>query len=115
LLTQAGDSVTPVGLLPHRHVGHRPGRDDRWRGRPRCRAPFAVLVAEQMFASGANLVVPITSAGQLQPLPETRCFVLIDKALRDEGTSLHYLPPEPWSVLPGHLKAALEPTLHDMD
>lgn len=78
-------------------------------------APFAVLVAEQMFASGANLVVPITSAGQLQPLPETPCFVLIDKALRDEGTSLHYLPPEPWSVLPGHLKAALEPTLHDMD
>ena len=78
-------------------------------------APFAVLVAEQMFASGANLVVSITSAGQLQPLPETPCFVLIDKALRDEGTSLHYLPPEPWSVLPGHLKAALEPTLHDMD
>jgi len=70
---------------------------------------------EQMFASGADLVVSITSAGQLQPLPETPCFVLIDTALRDEGTSLHYLPPEPCSALPGHLKAALEPTLHDRD
>ena len=78
-------------------------------------APFAVLVAEQMFASGADLVISITSAGQLQPLPATPCFVLIDQALRDEGTSLHYLPPAPWSALPSHLKAALEPTLHDMD
>ncbi len=77
-------------------------------------APFAVLVAEQMFASGADLVVSITSAGQLQPLPETPCFVLIDTALRDEGTSLHYLPPARWSVLPGHLKAALEPTLQQL-
>ncbi|MDO5710416.1 MAG: nucleoside phosphorylase [Micrococcales bacterium] len=76
-------------------------------------APFAVLVAEQMFASGADLVVSITSAGQLQTLPKTPCFVLIDKALRDEGTSLHYLPPEPWSVLAGHLEAELEPVMHD--
>jgi uridine phosphorylase len=46
-------------------------------------APFAVLVAEQLFASGADLVVSITSAGQLQPLAD-------------------------------HLKARLEPALHDL-
>jgi len=71
-------------------------------------APFAVLVAEQLAASGARLVVSITSAGQLTPLAEPPYFVLIDRALRDEGTSLHYESPGTWAHLPGHLAAALE-------
>jgi purine-nucleoside phosphorylase len=58
-------------------------------------APFAVLVAEQMFASGCRLLLSITSAGRIaSELPEEAFFVLIDKALRDEGTSYHYLPPD---------------------
>jgi purine-nucleoside phosphorylase len=58
-------------------------------------APFAVLVAEQMFASGCRLLLSVTSAGRIAPeLPEQAFFVLIDKALRDEGTSYHYLPPD---------------------
>lgn len=56
-------------------------------------APFAVLVAEQLFASGCRLLISVTSAGQIQPLGPTPYFVLIDRALRDEGTSHHYLPP----------------------
>jgi hypothetical protein len=30
-------------------------------------APFAVLVAEELFASGCRLVVSVTSAGQIDP------------------------------------------------
>lgn len=57
-------------------------------------ASFAVLVAEQMFASGCRLLLSVTSAGRIAPtLPDQACFVLIDKALRDEGTSYHYAPP----------------------
>jgi len=56
-------------------------------------ASFAVLVAEQLFASGCRFVVSVTSAGQLRDLGPTPYFVLIDRALRDEGTSYHYLPP----------------------
>src|SRR4051812_47512937 len=56
-------------------------------------APFAVLVAEQLFVSGCQLLVSITSAGQIEPVGPTPYFVLIDRALRDEGTSHHYLPP----------------------
>lgn len=56
-------------------------------------ASFAVLVAEELFASGCRLLVSITSAGQLVPAGEPPYFVLIDRALRDEGTSHHYLPP----------------------
>ncbi|WP_428487852.1 nucleoside phosphorylase [Rhodopila sp.] len=54
---------------------------------------FAVLAAEQMFASGCRLLLSVTSAGRIgADLPEAAFFVLIDRALRDEGTSYHYLP-----------------------
>ena len=61
-------------------------------------APFAVLVAEQLFASGCRLLISVTSAGQIAPVAgPTPYFVLIDRALRDEGTSHHYLPPSPFA------------------
>ncbi len=56
-------------------------------------APFAVLAAEQLFASGCEFVLNLTSAGQLAESGTPPYFVLIDRALRDEGTSYHYLPP----------------------
>lgn len=56
-------------------------------------APFAVLVAEQLFASGCRYLISITSAGQIAGVGEPPYAVLIDRALRDEGTSFHYLPP----------------------
>jgi uridine phosphorylase len=56
-------------------------------------APFAVLVAEQLFASGCRFLISITSAGKVADLGDPPYVVLIDRALRDEGTSFHYLPP----------------------
>ena len=53
---------------------------------------FAVLVAEELFASGCKLLISITSAGQILPVAEPPYFIIIKKALRDEGTSYHYLP-----------------------
>ena len=55
-------------------------------------APFAVLIAEQLFASGCQLLISVTSAGQINAMGEPPYFVLIDKAVRDEGTSQHYAP-----------------------
>jgi uridine phosphorylase len=63
-------------------------------------APFAVLVAEQRFASGCRLLVSVTSAGQINPIGPTPYFVLIDRALRDEGTSYHYLPGSAFAAAP---------------
>jgi uridine phosphorylase len=60
---------------------------------------FAVLVAEQLFASGCQLLISMTSAGQISALQPPPYFVLIERALRDEGTSHHYLPPASYSVL----------------
>jgi uridine phosphorylase len=56
-------------------------------------ASFAVLLAEQLFASGCRLLISMTSAGQIVSQVTPPYFILIDRALRDEGTSYHYLPP----------------------
>lgn len=63
-------------------------------------ASFAVLVAEQLFASGCKLLVSVTSAGRIADHGPTPYFVLIDRALRDEGTSYHYLPPSAFAEAP---------------
>jgi uridine phosphorylase len=55
-------------------------------------ASFAVLVAEELFASGCKLLISLTFAGQIVPSGPPPYFVIIDRALRDEGTSYHYLP-----------------------
>jgi uridine phosphorylase len=55
-------------------------------------ASYAVLLAEQMFASGCRLLVSITSSRQIAALRPPPYFILIERALRDEGTSYHYLP-----------------------
>lgn len=53
-------------------------------------APFAVLVAEELFESGCRLLLSVTSAGQIVSAGPTPYFIIIDRALRDEGTSYHY-------------------------
>ena len=60
-------------------------------------APFAVLVAEELFACGCRMLVSLTSAGQIVPAGKPPYFVVIDRALRDEGTSYHYAPPAPYA------------------
>ncbi|MGE0037882.1 MAG: nucleoside phosphorylase [Xanthobacteraceae bacterium] len=60
-------------------------------------AAFAVLVAEELFASGCQFLLSMTSAGQILPVRPPPYFIVIDRALRDEGVSYHYLPPSDYS------------------
>ncbi|WP_312029692.1 methyltransferase domain-containing protein [Methylocystis sp. H62] len=60
-------------------------------------AAFAVLVAEELFAAGCRLLISVTSAGQILPVQAPPYFIVIDRALRDEGASYHYLPPSDYS------------------
>lgn len=71
-------------------------------------AAYAVLVAEQMFASGCALLISVTSAGEIAVVREPPYFVLIERALRDEGTSYHYMPPSAFSAIDPALAAALD-------
>jgi uridine phosphorylase len=54
--------------------------------------PYAVLVAEQLAASGARVILGLTSAGRVSPGLRIPSLVVPARALRDEGTSYHYLP-----------------------
>jgi uridine phosphorylase len=56
-------------------------------------APFAVLIAEELFACGCRHLLSMTSAGQIVDARAPPYFVVIDRALRDEGTSYHYAAP----------------------
>jgi uridine phosphorylase len=56
-------------------------------------ASFAVLVSEELFALGCQSLVTISSAGLISDNLHPPFFLLIEEALRDEGTSYHYLPP----------------------
>lgn len=70
--------------------------------------PYAVLIAEQLHAAGAKIIIGLTSAGRLAkdlPLP---CLVVATSAVRDEGTSYHYLAPSREVACPTAVSAHLE-------
>jgi uridine phosphorylase len=75
-------------LSVYRHRGTRYGIIGRAVG-----SAFSVLLAEQLFASGCRFLISLSSAGQIVDLGPPPYFVLIERALRDEGTSYHYLRP----------------------
>ncbi|MBC8394491.1 MAG: hypothetical protein H8E17_18230 [Deltaproteobacteria bacterium] len=64
---------------------------------------------ESQTTSFCELLISVTSAGQIVRIDDQPYFVLIEKALRDEGTSYHYLPPTDFS----HIAPELLPVLGD--
>ena len=85
-------------LYVFRHEGHEYGIVGCAVG-----APFAVLIAEELFASGCQFLISVTSAGQVLPVQVPPYFIVINRALRDEGTSYHYMPPSDYSEADVHL------------
>jgi uridine phosphorylase len=77
-------------------------------------APFAVLIAEELFASGCRLLISLTSAGQITPAGRPPYFVIIERAVRDEGTSYLYAASSEYAEAEPRLVAmaakALSPT-----
>lgn len=61
---------------------------------------YAVLVAEQLLASGAQIIVGLTSAGRVSRNLRIPKLVIATAAIRDEGTSFHYLPPSRSATAP---------------
>jgi uridine phosphorylase len=56
-------------------------------------SPMTVELAEEFAAMGVKRMILMTWGGILQPGLNPGDIVVIDKAIRDEGTSYHYLPP----------------------
>lgn len=70
--------------------------------------PYAVLVAEQLAVCGARVIVGLASAGRVAPTLPIPSVVVASQAIRDEGTSFHYLPPGPTADADPELARALE-------
>lgn len=69
--------------------------------------PYAVLIAEQLRAAGVRLIIGLTSAGRVDPRLPIPSIVVVSQAIRDEGTSYHYLPPGDAASCPQAVTAPL--------
>ena len=70
--------------------------------------PYAVLIAEQLHAAGAKMIIGLTSAGRLAPDLRLPCLIVATSAVRDEGTSYHYLAPRQEVACPTPVAEHLE-------
>ena len=56
-------------------------------------SPFVVELAEELSVMGARRMIMMTWGGILQPEIKAGDIVICNRAIRDEGTSHHYLAP----------------------
>ena len=68
-----------------------------------CRAPLggsaAVQLMDWLIGHGVRSIIAAGSCGALVPLPEN-AFLIPSRALRDDGTSYHYLAPSRYVEIP---------------
>lgn len=77
--------------------------------------PYAVLVAEQLAAAGTKLILGLASAGRVLPTLPIPSLVIATSAVRDEGTSFHYLPPGDRVDAPMSVPDYIESELRKLD
>jgi uridine phosphorylase len=94
----AENILTPVFFL-RTEMGKHPVYEMTWQGQrlalahPGMGAPMAAAFMEEMIANGVNKIIACGGAGVLRSdIPPGR-LVVPDSAVRDEGTSYHYLAP----------------------
>ena len=75
---------------------------------------YAVLIAEQMAVSGAHVVIGLASAGRVSSRMPMPGLVVITRAIRDEGTSHHYLPQAELVTAPPEVARLLESELQTL-
>ena len=73
-------------------------------------APAAAQFLDSLIACGCQKIVSAGSCGVLADLPENEFLVPV-KALRDEGTSYHYLPVARYIELDESARAAIDKNL----
>ena len=80
-----------------------------------CRAPLggsaAVQLMDWLIGHGVRSIIAAGSCGALVPLPEN-AFLIPTRALRDEGTSYHYLAPSRYVEIPEESRDVIKEVLH---
>ena len=70
-------------------------------------APTAVMTLEELIAFGITKFINLGSAGSIQKNIDVGDIVICERAIRDEGTSHHYLPDEKYAYASNELTADL--------
>ena len=73
-------------------------------------APAATQILDWLISYGVNKIISAGSCGVLVDLEENM-FLVPNKALRDEGTSYHYMPPSRFVEVSSEARAAIEKSL----
>ncbi len=76
-------------------------------GHFRVGAPAAVIYLEEVIACGVKVVFEVGFAGGLQTFLQPGDIIVGTEAIRDEGTSFHYLPPDTQVIAETGLRMAL--------
>jgi uridine phosphorylase len=74
-------------------------------------APAAAIAVEELSARGTELFIGVGAAGAVHERLAAGDLVVCSAALRDEGTSYHYAPPEPFAFPDPGLTARLRDVL----
>ncbi len=74
-------------------------------------APAAVAMLEELAAAGVRKFIAVGLAGSLQASLKASDLVVCDKAIRDEGTSYHYLPAERFALASPEITLRLQEAL----
>lgn len=98
------DTVDMVTASYPIHLAERDGRQVAIVEAP-VGAPAAVMVAEYLAQRGVRTAIAVGSCGALREFADGR-FLVPTRALRDEGTSYHYLPPGMWVETDPDVRAA---------
>jgi len=56
--------------------------------------PSTAIGVEELIKIGADTFIRIGTSGGMQPGTRTGDVAIVNSAIRDEGTTLHYMPPE---------------------
>jgi uridine phosphorylase len=71
-------------------------------------APAVANKMEELIAWGAQQFISIGTAGSLQPKAKIGDIIVCEKAIRDESTSHHYLPPTKYIHAPRRMTSKLQ-------
>lgn len=77
-------------------------------------APAAAQLMDFLIACGCKKIVSAGSCGVLTDVGENEFFIPV-RAMRDEGTSYHYLPGSRYIELDGEIRRAIERTFQEQE
>jgi uridine phosphorylase len=115
-LTEIGACKSEIG--PHPlfvlRVDTSPGVREVLVAHPGVGAPLAAGMMEEIIALGVRKIIACGGCGVLRPEIAAGHPVVLTSAVRDEGTSYHYLPPSREAYPDAQAVAALEQACRDL-